>query len=82
VWSAGEIAPVDAEVVTLRDEGTDAYRRFWLRDGRLVGAVLYGDTEDSGFYLNLITSGRSVAPFRAALAMGPAYAPDDAKVAA
>ncbi|MBR0656285.1 NAD(P)/FAD-dependent oxidoreductase [Plastoroseomonas arctica] len=73
VWSAGEIAPADAEVVTLRDEGTDAYRRFWLREGRLVGAVLYGDTDDSGFYLNLITSGCSVAPFRAALAMGPAY---------
>lgn len=78
VWSAGEIAPADAEAVTLRDEGAEAYRRFWLRDGRLVGAVLYGDTEDAGFYLDLIASRRSVAPFRAALALGPAFAKEAA----
>jgi nitrite reductase (NADH) large subunit len=78
VWSAGEIAPPDAEAVTLRDEEVDAYRRLWLRDGRLVGAVLYGDTGDSGFYLDLIASRRSVAPFRAALALGPAFAKEAA----
>jgi len=74
VWSAGEVAAAGAEAITLRDEAQEEYRRLWLRDGRLVGAVLYGDTADSGFYLNLIASGRPVAAIRAALAFGPAYA--------
>ncbi|MBL6454096.1 NAD(P)/FAD-dependent oxidoreductase [Belnapia sp. T6] len=73
VWSAGEIADDGAECITLRDEAEERYRRLLLRDGRLVGAVLYGDTADAGFYLDLITSRRSVAGFRAALAFGPAF---------
>jgi len=74
VWSAGEIGPADAEAVTLSDEEAGRYRRLWLRDGRLVGAVLYGDTTDAPFYLDLMASGRPVAPFRARLAFGAAFA--------
>ncbi|MGG5819240.1 NAD(P)/FAD-dependent oxidoreductase [Falsiroseomonas sp. HW251] len=74
VWSAGEVAPPDAEAITLSDEEGGLYRRLWLRDGRLVGAVLYGDTADAPFYLDLLDSGRPVAPFRARLAFGAAFA--------
>ena len=73
VWSAGDIADAEAECITLRDEAEERYRRLLLRDGRLVGAVLYGDTADAGFYLDLITTRRSVAGFRSALALGPAF---------
>ena len=78
VWSAGEVAPPDAEAVTLSDEEAGLHRRLWLRDGRLVGAVLYGDTADAAFYLDLLASGRPVAPFRAGLAFGAAFAPAEA----
>jgi nitrite reductase (NADH) large subunit len=73
VWSAGEIA---GEGVTLRDEEEDRYRRLFLREDRLVGAVLYGDVSDSGFYLNLIASRRPIGRARAALALGPAFMPE------
>jgi nitrite reductase (NADH) large subunit len=73
VWSAGEIAPRDAEAITLSDEQAGRHRRLWLRDGRLVGAVLYGETADAGFYLELIHGRRNVAPFRATLPFGPAF---------
>ncbi|SDB54075.1 NAD(P)/FAD-dependent oxidoreductase [Belnapia rosea] len=73
VWSAGDIAAEDAECITLRDEAEERYRRLLLRDGRLIGAVLYGDTADAGFYLDLITTRRSVVGFRSALALGPAF---------
>ena len=78
VWSAGEIGEGNAESITLRDEGDDHYRRLLLRDGRLVGAVLFGDTADAGFYMELIATRRLVAPFRAALALGPAFVPEAA----
>lgn len=73
VWSAGEIA---GEGVILRDEEEDRYRRLFLREDRLVGAVLYGDVSDSGFYLNLIASRRPIGRARAALALGPAFTPE------
>lgn len=73
VWSAGEIAPPDAEAITLQDAEAGSYRRLWLREGRLVGAVLYGDTSDSGFYLDLMSSGSDVAPIRRNLAFGAAF---------
>lgn len=78
VWSGGDIAAEDAESITLRDEEEDHYRHLLLRDGRLVGAVLFGDTADAGFYMELIASRRSVTPFRAALALGPAFVPEAA----
>jgi nitrite reductase (NADH) large subunit len=78
VWSAGAIASADAETITLTCEESGEYRRFWLRDDKLVGAVLFGQTDDSGFYLDLISSGRAVPPVRAALALGPEFCGDGA----
>ncbi len=75
VWSAGDITDVSAESITLRDEEEDHYRRLLLRNDCLVGAVLYGDTDDSGFYMDLIASCRPITPFRANLAFGPAFVP-------
>lgn len=74
VWSAGEIAPAEAEAITLADEEAGLYRCLWLRGGRLVGAVLYGDTADAPFYLDLLASGRAIAPFRTNLAFGARFA--------
>jgi nitrite reductase (NADH) large subunit len=73
VWSAGEVAPPDAEAVTLR--AGETYRGLWWRGGRLVGAVLYGDVAESGFYLRLIASGEAVAS-RADAALGSAWTED------
>jgi nitrite reductase (NADH) large subunit len=73
VWSAGEIAPADAEAITLSDAAFGRYRRLWLREGKLVGAVLYGDAADAPFYLELMASGRDVAARRTTLPFGPAY---------
>jgi nitrite reductase (NADH) large subunit len=72
-WSAGEIAAEDADSIVLHDEAEESYRRLLLRDGRLIGAVLYGDTADAGYYLDLIATRTAVAPFRAALAFGPTF---------
>ncbi len=73
VWSAGDIAAADAEVMTLHDEGEDCYRRLVLKHDRLVGAVLYGDTADSGFYFDLITRAAPLGKARGELPFGPQF---------
>ncbi|RVT99250.1 NAD(P)/FAD-dependent oxidoreductase [Rhodovarius crocodyli] len=78
VWSAGEIDAADTETLTLLDEQEDCYRRLSLRDGRLVGAVLYGDTADAGFYMDLIKRRADVGAQRQLLAFGQAYLKDAA----
>lgn len=75
VWSAGDITDASAESITLCDEEEDYYRRLLLRNNCLVGALLYGDTADAGFYMDLIASSRPIASFRTNLALGPAFVP-------
>jgi len=74
VWSAGDIASSGAEIMTLHDEGEDFYRFLAVKEDRLVGAVLYGDTADSGFYFDLISRAQPLGRMRASLPFGPGLA--------
>ena len=74
VWSAGEPAASDADSLVLDDEDLGNYRHLLLRDGRLVGAVLLGETGDASWYLSLIRGGTDVSGLRHALPFGPAFA--------
>jgi nitrite reductase (NADH) large subunit len=74
VFSAGEFeAGEGAETVMLRDRGAGIYRKFVLREGRLAGCVLVGDTQGALFYLGLIRSQQDITRFRADLPFGEAY---------
>lgn len=75
VFSAGMIGNgEDSEQIVLSDPSAGIYKRLVLKNGRLAGAVLLGDTADSLWYLDLIRSGESVARFRNDLAFGRALA--------
>ncbi len=74
VFSAGEFEAGDgAETVVLRDPAGGVYRKFVLRDGRLAGCVLVGDTQGALFYLGLIRSGQDISTIRADLPFGESY---------
>lgn len=73
VWSAGETDGPDP--IVLDDGEAGQYRRLTMRDGRLVGAMLYGETGDAPWYLGLIKNGRPVGSARDALPFGPAFMP-------
>jgi nitrite reductase (NADH) large subunit len=60
--------------VVLRDPGLGTYRKLVIAQDRLVGAVLYGDTADGLWYLELIRSGQSIASLRHDLVFGRALA--------
>lgn len=70
VWSGGDIAAEGCEALVYDDPEAGEYRRFLLRDHRLVGAVLYGHTQDAAWYTRLI--GQDVRALRAILPFGPA----------
>jgi nitrite reductase (NADH) large subunit len=72
VFSAGDIAGDGAETIVLNDPGLGTYRKLVIRNGRLAGAVLYGDTADGLWYLDLIRAGTPVAPIRDTLVFGRA----------
>jgi len=74
VFSAGDFEGEGAEPVLIEDAEAGIYRKLVIRDGRLTGAVLVGDTADAAWYRELITNGSAVAAIRGALAFGKVYA--------
>ncbi len=74
VFSIGEFDDAQAECIILEDREAAVYRKLLIRDGRLVGAVLYGDTSDALWYRHLISRRTPVAGIRSTLAFGKAYA--------
>ena len=75
VFSAGDfVGAPGTEQVVLRDPGLGLYRKLVIARDRLIGAVLYGDTADGLWYLDLIRSGQSVAALRDDLVFGRALA--------
>jgi len=74
IWSAGEAMAADAESVVLDDAEDGQYRHLLVRNNRLVGAVLLGETADAPWYLNLIRDGANIAALRHALPFGPQFA--------
>ncbi|MFQ3789315.1 NAD(P)/FAD-dependent oxidoreductase [Halomonas sp. A29] len=64
----------DHEVLSYRDPQQGDYRRLLLRDGRLEGAVLYGDTASGPWYFEQALASRDLAACRSALLLGAADA--------
>jgi len=79
VFSAGDLsADGDCDEIVLADPSAGLYRRFILRNERLSGAILVGDTADALWYLDLIRSQTCVASFRDLLAFGRALSVKEA----
>jgi nitrite reductase (NADH) large subunit len=71
VFSAGIIeAAEDDEDLLYADPTAGLYRRVILRNGRVAGAILVGDTADGGWLFDLIREGRPVDALREAVALG------------
>lgn len=73
VFSAGDfIGAAGSECLTFSDPGLRTYKKLVLANGRLAGAVLFGDTADGPWYLDLIRNGAPVEKFRDDLIFGRA----------
>jgi nitrite reductase (NADH) large subunit len=76
VFSAGVLEARDDgdEELTLRDAGSGQYKKLIVRDGRLAGAILYGEIADGPWFVELIQTKRDIAPLRDSLIFGRALA--------
>jgi nitrite reductase (NADH) large subunit len=75
VFSAGNFLGGDGtEEIVLSDPGIGVYKKLVIADGRLAGAVLFGDTADGLWYFDLIRSGADIENIRDDLAFGRALA--------
>jgi len=85
LFSAGDFAEGEGrEDIVFRDPARGIYKRLVIKDDRLIGAVMYGDTSDSGWFFGLVKDGTDIADMRETLIFGPAYqggAPLDPMVA-
>ncbi|HYH40902.1 MAG TPA: (2Fe-2S)-binding protein, partial [Burkholderiales bacterium] len=60
------------EHITLSDPVAGVYKKLVLKDEKLVGAVLYGDTVDGTYYFKLLREGRKLGDVRDRLMFGEA----------
>jgi nitrite reductase (NADH) large subunit len=76
VFSAGDFlgATAGADEIVLSDPGVGVYKRLVVADDRLIGGVLFGDTADAPWYLDLIRSGSPIGRWRDDLVFGRALA--------
>jgi nitrite reductase (NADH) large subunit len=75
VFSAGDFSGGEGcEDIVLRDATRGIYKRVVVKDDRVIGAVLYGDTADGNWYFDLLRKEEDISDIREALIFGQAFA--------
>nr|WP_209982191.1 nitrite reductase large subunit NirB [Azospirillum picis] len=79
VFSAGDFSGGEGtEDIVFRDAARGVYKRLVLKDGKLLGAVLYGDTKDGAWYFSLLKDGADVSAERDTMIFGQGFGSADA----
>ncbi|MEH6800157.1 MAG: FAD-dependent oxidoreductase [Halopseudomonas sabulinigri] len=80
LFSVGDFMGAEGtESITLSDPISGIYKKLVLKDDRLVGVCLYGDTGDSNWYLTLLREGQNVSQLRNHLMFGQPAQNDEAQ---
>ncbi|MCB5197220.1 nitrite reductase large subunit NirB [Deefgea salmonis] len=71
LFSAGDFMGSDeAEEIVLSDPAGGVYKKLVIKDDKLIGACLYGDTLDAAWYFKLLRDGRNISDLRDHLMFG------------
>ncbi|MCR6669938.1 nitrite reductase large subunit NirB [Devosia ginsengisoli] len=74
VYSAGDFAEAeDRNEIVLRDATSGVYKRLVLKQDKVIGAVLYGETGDGPWFFDMIRKGTDTSEMRDTLIFGQAY---------
>jgi nitrite reductase (NADH) large subunit len=71
VFSAGDWSEQHAEPVRYEDRALGVYKKLTVRDGRLTGVILVGDTSDSHRYMEWLRTGVDLSSQRRHLLFPP-----------
>ena len=71
LFSVGDFGDEHEEIV-FRDPGLGIYKRITLNNDRIVGLVMYGDTNDSNWFFDKLKSAEDISDIRGALIYGSA----------
>ena len=64
---------LDDEELLLQDAARGVYKKLVLRDNKLRGAVMYGDTVDGPWYFQMLRDGTDIAEMREHILFGQAH---------
>jgi nitrite reductase (NADH) large subunit len=74
LYSIGDFADGDdREEIVLRDATAGVYKRIVLRDDKIIGTVLFGETSDGGWFNDLKKKAVNISDMRETLIFGQAY---------
>ncbi len=74
LYSAGDFAEAeDREEIVLRDASSGVYKRLVLKNDKVIGAVLYGDTGDGPWFFDMVRKGTDTRDMRDTLIFGQNY---------
>jgi nitrite reductase (NADH) large subunit len=68
--SSGKPGTPGTEEIVMSDPFGGVYKKLVIKDDKLIGACLYGDTVDGSWYFKLLREGRSVSDIRDKLMFG------------
>ncbi|HET7158040.1 MAG TPA: FAD-dependent oxidoreductase, partial [Burkholderiales bacterium] len=71
LFSAGSFMGGEGtEEIVLHDVAGNVYKKLVLKDDKIIGSVMYGDTADGSWYFQMLREGRNVAELRDTLMFG------------
>ena len=74
LFSAGNFTgSADTEEIVLHDAVGGVYKKIVLKDDRIVGSVMVGDTGDGGWYFQMLREKKNVSEIRDHLMFGQAH---------
>lgn len=77
VFSAGDFGEgKGAEAIVLQDPMSGVYKKLMVKDNKIQGAVMIGDTGDGAWYFQLMREGTNITDFRSRILFGKAHLGD------
>ena len=68
--ASGKPEDSDCEEIVMSDPFGGVYKKLVIKDDKLIGACLYGDTVDGSWYFKLLRDGRKISDIRDKLMFG------------
>lgn len=80
LFSAGDFnGDETTEDIIMQDVGRGVYKKLVLKNNRILGTVLYGDTIDGSWYFQLLREGTDVSDIRDQLMFGQSHLGDSGR---